>query len=198
MINKREFWGAIILIIGLILLVRNLDFIDYTTRRTIGNLWPVVFILAGIAFLITQKRRRVQFGSVKIDGSTGADISPSSQMRRVFGDITINADGMDIDDTNYSTTFGDLHLNLSGARLKTGSNRIDSSAVFGDIVIIIPGDIEVMAYASSTFGDLYVLGQAASGLSKRLKAQTDGYDSAEKKIQIFAGTTFGSIKIYKG
>lgn len=197
MINKREFWGAIIIIIGLILLIGNLDFLDYSFRKAIRDLWPIILILIGIALIIHHSRRTRIVANISIDGTTQADFQQRRDFSQVFGDNNIEARNTEIDGLNCSTIFGETSINLAGAKLKAGMNGIDISTVFGDVTVIVPGDMEARAYSSSTFGDLYILGRSASGISTNLSHQTEGYDAAQSKVHISARATFGSVKIYR-
>jgi len=197
MFNRREFWGGVIILIGLIFLLDNLEFINYSTQRFIHNLWPIILVIIGIALII---RHSGQKGKERYDKSKATyqpDGTISRSVSRVFDDMYIETKGLEIDGMDYSLVFGDMTLNLSEAKLKEGVNHIYASTVFGDITVIIPAGMEVKAYGSNTFGDLYILGRSASGISKNLTRQTDGYDTAASKIYLSATTTFGDIKIYK-
>jgi len=197
MLNKREFWGAIILIVGLIFLLGNLDFIDYSTRRFIRNLWPLILIIVGIAFIIRHSGHKGKNNWVKDGFSNRSGENIHGSTSRVFGDSNIETKNVEIDGLDYSSVFGDMSLNLAEAKLKTGINKIYVSATFGDITVIVPSDMEAKAYGATTFGDLYVLGRSASGISNRLTMQSDGYDNATDKVYISATTTFGDVKVYK-
>ncbi len=188
MSRGRVIFGIILVVIGGILILDRFYFLHFHAI----HLWPVILIILGIALIMRHANR------AKYDRHAGG---PSLQMHgshsKVFGDSNFEASGIEIDGFRSSSVFGDTILNLAGARLKPGLNKIDFSGTFGDITVIVPGNIEASANASSTFGDLYVFGRAASGISSRLQHQTDGYDTASSKLSIWADVTFGDIKIYR-
>jgi len=198
MLNRSEFWGAIILIIGLALLAGQLDFIDYSIRHLLSSLWPIVLIILGIALIVKHKRPSGHFPEDVADARTRPDFKRIRHISKTFGDMAIDARDMEINGASYSTVFGDIQVTLKGARLDTGANHLAASTTFGDITIVVPGDMEAMAYCSSSFGDLYVFGKTASGISNVMTHKTPGYEKAGNAIQISARTNFGDVKIYQG
>ncbi|MEW5923728.1 MAG: cell wall-active antibiotics response protein LiaF [Candidatus Zixiibacteriota bacterium] len=195
MTNKREFWGILILVVGIVLLLSNFHFIDYSIRHFLRNLWPLILVVIGIALIIHHARRRETGSNGSFQAPPGGNFGGS--VSKTFGDIRVDLKDHEIDGFSTSTTFGDNTISLSGARLKSGINRLMVSGVFGDIVIIVPANMEVFAYGSTTFGDVTILGKTESGISNHLQNQTDDYDSATSKVHISAGTTFGDVKIYR-
>jgi len=195
MLNRREFWGFLILLIGAVLLVNNLDFLDYSVRRFLRDLWPVILIIIGIALIVRHTGKKSTGSFDDAETLTGSQIP--GNISKVFGDLKIDLRDREADSLTFETTFGDIDLNLAGAKLKTAINRMRVSGVFGDITIIVPGDMEAFAYGATTFGDVHIFGNRESGISNRLQNQTENYDSAVTKIHISANTTFGDVKIYR-
>jgi len=193
MLYRKEFWGVILLILGGLLLLGNLDFIDHRTRHIFRSLWPIVVILVGLALIIYYGRSR----KVQQDFYSGMPAGQADHhgQSHVFGDHRIDAKDMDVDGLNISTVFGDTELDLSSARLKTGVNYIELSSSFGEVVVTIPSTMEIMVYGSVDFGDLHVLDKSASGIGNKLTVKTPGYDAASAKLNILAKATFGSVKI---
>jgi lia operon protein LiaF len=195
MLRKKEFWGVIVLILGLILLVQNLEFIDYATRQTINHLWPILLIIIGFAIL-ARNRSSVSTKRDRSDTPERQGIPYSGQRtRQLFGDLNIMAGGDEIDGREYTTVFGDLDLNLLGVALKPGSNRLGLSAVFGDIAVLVPGNIELTVRAVTGFGDLSVFGQRQSGFGSTLTYTSPAHNETESTIQIVARTRFGNVSV---
>ena len=51
---KRVSWGLVVLFVGLILLLTNLDYIQFNWFA-VFSLWPVLLILVGLSFLLSEK-----------------------------------------------------------------------------------------------------------------------------------------------
>jgi len=195
---RREFWGAVLLIVGIILLLSNLDFIDYSFRKIIHDFWPVLIILLGILLIVNSLRKKEGNHDYGFDLSTDCCRHSGKKHSHVFGDVKLEAKDTEIDGLESSTVFGNTFLSLAGAKLKPGQNRINIATTFGDITVIVPERMEASASASATFGNLHVFDKMADGISNRLSAQTSGYEVASSKIQISAAATFGEIRIYRG
>src|SRR5690554_1081950 len=52
--NRRISWGLIVLFIGLVLLLTNLDYIEFNWLA-VFSLWPVLLILLGLSFMLPYK-----------------------------------------------------------------------------------------------------------------------------------------------
>ncbi len=197
MFHKRQFWGAILLFLGVIFLLGNLDIFDYSLRQIFKGLWPMVLIIIGIGLIIRHSRNRERTVSIEIDGTGSTARDSYHENFRLFGDHNIDSRDREINGLDYSTVFGDTKLNLSGARLKSGDNNIFISTTFGDITVIAPHGMAIKAHGSTTFGDIYILDQSTSGIPCKLTRQTDNYDTATEKVFIRISAIFGSIKIYQ-
>jgi lia operon protein LiaF len=195
MARGRIFWGFLILIIGVLLLLANLEIIDYSAKRMISHIWPAALIILGLYILTLYFRGHGQCGDIVINVSGDRFSRMGSKFERTFGDIRIEAKDMEIDGLSSSMVFGDTKIDLTGGRLKSGVNRVTVSSVFGDIKILVPPGVEAAATVSNTFGDIDALGKSAEGIGNSLRSQTAGYDSASIKIDIDVRTTFGDIRV---
>ncbi len=195
--HRSNFWiGAVLIFLGAIFLLANLDIFDHPFHWVFRNFWPILIIVVGL-FLIFRSARRSSSYIPPTSDNSGQPYTMINRASKIFGDIHQEAANCDINGMNFSTTFGNISINLSGGKLQGGDNKADFSAIFGDITVVVPKEMEVFAYGSATFGDLHILGKSASGISNNLTTQTDGFDSAASKVYITAGTTFGNVKIYR-
>ncbi|MCX6827443.1 MAG: cell wall-active antibiotics response protein LiaF [candidate division Zixibacteria bacterium] len=187
MCNRRIFWGAILILVGIFLLLNSLEIIDHSLWDSLGNLWPIALILIGLYIIVKYLRK----------GGGSSCIMMEKGCPYIFGDKRIDANGLDIEDFSSSIVFGNLDISLKGAKLKPGINNITLHSTFGNIGIIIPKEIEAWALASTSFGDIDIFGKSVSGISNDLNGKTDNYDTASSKLQISTRTNFGNIKIIR-
>jgi len=195
---RRDFWGIVFLLLGILLLLAKLDFIDYSFRKMLHDFWPILIVLVGILLIVNSLRRRERFHDFEFGRSAEQYGNFGRKHSHVFGDTRLETNNMEVDGLENSTVFGDTFLSLAGAKLKSGISRVSISTTFGDITVMIPAGMEVAATAAATFGDLHILDKMADGISSRLSAQTPGYEAAASKLQISASATFGDIRIYRG
>jgi hypothetical protein len=54
--NRNAIWPVIMIVLGVVLLAHNLDYIRFAQLRAIiGTWWPVVLIVIGVAALVQKK-----------------------------------------------------------------------------------------------------------------------------------------------
>lgn len=178
-------WGLILVAIGIMLLLHNLDIADI--GDTIRTYWPLILVLWGISIL-TRRRSSTETSSEQFAGEL---IHEST----VFGDTNICVSSQNFKGGSVSTLFGDAFLDLSKTVLADGEHLIRMHNVFGDTIIILPKDISVSVSASSFFGTLTVLGKKKSGISADLRVTTENYSTSTKQLKITVNKFFGDLRV---
>lgn len=200
MSNSRIIWAIILIAIGAIAIAVKADFLDWPFTFVFRNLFPIGLIALGI-YLIVRQANKNKPRPDWIDEATGTDNTTNygafNNMDKVFGDLHFKASGFDLNGMNFSTTFGDMNINLEDGKLSPGNNRLSASAIFGDVTITVPKGMAVFATGSDTFGDLFILGKIASGISNHMIEKTEGFDAASEKLYINAKTVFGDVRVYQ-
>lgn len=186
--RQKNFWtiafGIALILIGILALLDSLEFISFWSA--LGKLWPLILIGLGIWLLL---KRRHLYWDEKVDIKEGKKYS------KAFGDLKIDAAGMDPHGMDVEMGFGDLEVNLTKANFSDRDNVIHLALGFGDIKVWIPSEVKVKASASCGAGDIDVLGKTADGLGRSVDYQDEGYDSVQKRLKILAKIGFGDIKI---
>ena len=186
--RQKNFWtivfGIALILIGILALLDSLEFISFWSA--LGKLWPLILIGLGIWLLL---KRSYFTWDEKISIKEGKKYS------KAFGDLKINASGMDPHGMDVEMGFGDLEVNLTRANFSDRENVIHLALGFGDIKVWIPSEVKVKASASCGVGDIDVLGKTTDGLGRNVEHQDEGYDSAQKRLKFFAKIGFGDIKI---
>ena len=172
--NFRKIGGGLILIIiGGIFMLNNLDFLEFSVWKVI---WPVLIIGVGLWILFQPGLRR---SSKKIPEVSADDINSSSMF---------SSHKKDIDSKNFrggraSVTFGELKLDFSAARLAGGQATVDLSVLFGSIMVYVPRDWRVVVDDRGFLGSVEV------------KREVVSEESANSTLYVKAGAVFGEIQI---
>jgi predicted membrane protein len=173
--QRRYLGGLILIVLGILLILNNFDIDAW------DYVWPLAIILFGV-YLITRGRHR-----------------SNSQSRlsefRVLGDSRHAGYTGEIDGADISHFIGDVELNLTGAQLKPGVNKLHVSMFIGDIRITIPAGMAVSASGSVAFGDVRIFDRKEEGIFLSVREKSSGYDSAEKKLHISCAAFIGDITI---
>jgi hypothetical protein len=80
--------------------------------------------------------------------------------------------------------FGGTRLDLAGATLQPGTTIIDASAVFGEVVIIVPPGVRIESTGSAIFGEF-----------QHKETPLDALDATAPVIQVTGKAVFGSVTI---
>lgn len=173
--QRRYLGGLILIVLGMLLILNNFD-IDVW-----NYVWPLAIMLFGV-FLIMRGRRR-----------------SNSQSRlsefRVLGDSRHTGYTGEIDGTDISHFIGDVELDLTGAQLKSGVNKLHISMFIGDIRITVPANIAVSASCSAAFGDIRAFDRKESGVFLSVREKSSDYDSPDRKLHISCAAFIGDISI---
>ncbi|HOD65305.1 MAG TPA: cell wall-active antibiotics response protein LiaF [candidate division Zixibacteria bacterium] len=116
---------------------------------------------------------------------------------KLIGDLTVDLRDRAVQHVEVSMGIGDLEIRVHGARLEGGLCRMIVSGFVGDIRILLPPDMAVLAHCSNFIGDIDLLGRRVSGFSSNLDAQTANYAAAERRLYIAANSFLGDIKVYQ-
>ena len=80
--------------------------------------------------------------------------------------------------------FGSARLDLAGATLQPGTTTIDASAVFGEVVIIVPPGVRIESTGSAVFGEF-----------QHKATPLDALDANAPVIRITGSAVFGAVNI---
>jgi lia operon protein LiaF len=191
---KNYFWGALLILFGLLFLFDNLRIFDIDV--ILSNIWPLILILVGVYFILKsrssdEKKENGPFGDKQYSSSAN-DIAESN----TFGDIKISLDCDNFLGGYARTTFGDLKIDAEKLKIRDGEKRLNANTVFGDIKISIPKDMAIKVSASNLAGDINIFDQKRDGFNQKVSYEQPGYESAAQKLFIVCSVTFGDIKVW--
>ncbi len=190
---RYSFGGIILIIIGVLFLLDNLDVADF--GDIVSTYWPLILVVMG--FVILRRRRQqgqteAVFTQHEVQQTVTGDLIHESN---VFGDIFLSITSQSFKGGSINGTFGDIEIDLSKAVFAEGEHLLRIHGVFGDCTIITPKDGAVSVSASSTFGDLMVFGQRKEGFSPSLDNVSPAYANNNSRLKIMVTITFGDIKV---
>lgn len=241
MSTKKAIFGLILILIGLLLLGRSMDFFYFDFGDFIRVLLPIGFIVLGAWLILRRRGQELARESEPYVQQTGpppppppvdrpapsgeapgghqatpsgirVDTGPRTDRERTgpsdaepgrvkfdksFGDMYIDCNGVSLQNVQVSSVFGDVEVRVHGGKLEPGLNRMVVSGFLGDIRIILPVDMPVLAHISTFGGDVEALGHRESGFGNNVDAQTANYQSAEDRLFIAVNTFLGDVQIYQ-
>jgi predicted membrane protein len=189
-------WGTILIIIGAMFLLDNLNIMDF--GDFISTFWPLILIIIGIKIIVDrQQKKSVDYKSNVNSGSYNTDSNMDHlNESSTFGDLIRNIKSDDFTGGTVNNIFGDIRIDLSAVKIKNKECHIALNSIFGDITVILPKEILLKAKASAIAGDLQIKGTRRDGLMPNLEFADPGYENSTVKIYVQAGIIFGSVNIF--
>lgn len=183
-------WGIILISLGLLLLLDNMDIVEL--RHVIRMYWPALLVLWGVAILVRRREsHRMRIFREANDTVDGEHFHESS----VFGSLRADVTSQHFKGGSVSTVFGNASIDLSHAVVADGEHRLRVNGVFGDMKLTTPKEVAVAVSGSALFGDVRIFDVKRGGFSLDAQYVSPGYDSAPKKLNIAITVVFGSISV---
>jgi len=197
--QERHFtWGAVIIVLGLILLINSIGFWEIDIWRLIRLLWPLALIIIGLILIFkntSEKEDRAEIG-MKIETLKKLSRSDESNAFGLFGDIRIAGMGQMSGVIEKSLLIGDIVIDLTGSRLASGENQIEVSVLIGDIDIFVPDDFPISAELNGLVASLEIGERKSDGLAASVSHKDSAFAEAESKLSIRGRVLIGDIKIH--
>jgi predicted membrane protein len=191
--NTSIFWGLIIIIIGILFLLNNLDAFDL--GDFIADFWPVILILIGLRLMLRRKHDEKMTSHIAGDKDIVSE-SNEAFYSNVFGDFDVAINSKDFQSGKINNVFGDVEVDLTNLNITSGEKKLHVSGVFGDIKVAAPKNVPFFIRASIVAGDIKMMGEKRSGFSVEKTYKSDGYDTAENRLNIYVSHVFGDIKVW--
>lgn len=163
------FWGVVLILVGLAVIINVVFGIKIPIFRTIFALF---LIYLGIQML------------------TGLSFWNKSKKSVVFEEKTIE---VTIASDKYDVVFGKGEIDLTGIELKDQSVRVEINTVFGGSVVKINPAIPTKIIASSVFGGTHLPDDNMVAFGQ-YTYKTENFKEAEKHLLIRATVAFGGME----
>lgn len=171
--------GFILLIIGTLILGRNLKLFHFNLAILWDVFWPLVVILIGWS-LFRGTRRMSGLGS---------------SHWAVMSGLEFKKKGWKLDDSNIFTLMGGVELDLTVAEIPAREVLLNLVAIMGGITVKVPRDINVVGESTAVLGGLTILQEEAGGIIAGRKTEYIGAPASQKKLVIKALAVMGSIEV---
>ncbi len=136
--------GAIMFVVGLIMLSATLDFINW---GSIFKLWPLAILYVGVSMLLKSK------GKPGLSFSTVDTIDDDFvQASAIFGGVEKSVNSEKFKGASVMALFGGVELDLRDAKAIETGCVVNVTALFGGTEIIVPENWNVIVSGTPIFG----------------------------------------------
>lgn len=174
-------FGLTLVLLGGLILLDNLGALEFW--EVLGNIWPIILVILGV-WLIFQ-RAQPDYAQAPAKLSKG------------FGNIFLNPKSVEPEGLLVNSGFGDVEINLTKTDLLDKENLVNVNLGFGDIKVLLPEGLPILASGNSFAGKIEILGKIADGIGNKVVYEDEGYGSATKKLKIGVKLGFGDIRIFR-
>lgn len=169
--DKRN--GAILFIVGLVLLSATLDFINW---GSIFKFWPLIILYVGVSMLLKSQGKP----GLSFSGITDTD-DDYVQASAIFGGIEKAVISENFKGANIMSLFGGVELDLRKAKAIETGCTINVTTLFGGTEIMVPEDWNVIITGTPIFG----------GLEDKSK----GGEKSAVNVTVNSTVAFGALEI---
>jgi uncharacterized integral membrane protein len=171
--------GLILLVIGLLILGRNLKFFHFDISLFWKILWPLVVILIGWSLIR---------GTRRMSGAGGTHWA-------VMSGLAFKNKGWKLDDANVFAFMGGVDMDLTVAEIPEREVVLNLTAIMGGITLHVPPDLTVVSDGTAVLGGLTILREEAGGIIASRKTEYTGDPASRKKLIINALTVMGGVEV---
>jgi len=114
----------------------------------------------------------------------------------IFGNQQTSENSYEWTDISVQTGVGDTVIDLSNTVLPNGESVICIRNVVGNVIILVPYELELGVRHSVMFGKTTILNhQQDKTFNQTLSYQTEGYYEADQKVKIITSMIVGDIEV---
>ncbi len=148
----RVLWALFFIVIGTLLQLNNLEYIDFR----FGDLWPFLIIAAGITVIYNgfsgrNKRNRCIFGSIDEEGPQVLDTDHFDR-ETVLGERLYRVTAQRFKNGKISTVMGHSVVDFTGAQMHGDTAVLGAETVMGHIEVRVPREWQAVLEGSPLLG----------------------------------------------
>ena len=189
--SKKDelFWGFLLVGLGVVFLLDKLDVMDF--GEFFSTFWPLILIGIGLKLVLNRNTG----GSAESKKETLTLNEQNIKYSKVFGDVKLHVNNQDFNGGSISVMIGEIDLDLAKSNIKEGEKVLSLSGFIGEISVILPKTLKVSVKANATIGDIKILDTTDDGFFINRTYQSEGYETAKKKLYISVSQVIGDIEI---
>lgn len=230
--KSSYFWGILIILLGLALLLNNLGVIDIDIWEIISTYWPVIFIIAGLELVFEKSNRKLRsnllvgailiiLGLSIVGRNMGLFYFSFSLLWNIFWPLVLILIGINLlragtiskdsnwavmsgiektkhwklSNENYIALLGGIDLDLDVAEIPEGETYLQLTAVLGGIDIRAPKDVDIICRNTSILGGIDFFHEGNGGIFSSKEYEHKANVETKKKIIINSLCFMGGIEI---
>lgn len=190
--------GGVLVLIGLLWLVQRLGWVDLTVTAVLG----LATVVTGVALMILA-RDGAHVGLIVVGSILGllalvTAVAPFEGFQGGVGDRSIVIDSVGDMENEYNLAMGKLVIDLTRVDDASETATLRASVGTGELIVIVPDDIEVGIEASVGAGQIEIFDRIIDGVGVDQSYETPGFDEATSRLGLTLDVFAGRVEVRNG
>jgi predicted membrane protein len=148
--KSSKVWNSVLVIFGVLMQMRRLDYIDVDIFRL---LFPIILIVVGISIIFNYGvKKNNNFADSEKRGRSNISMEDTVDLFVIFSAIDTLNQSQTFKGGKISAIFGGIDLDLRKAKLNNNEAFMDVTALFGGVDILVPDDWRVEMMGTPILG----------------------------------------------
>jgi predicted membrane protein len=195
----RFIFGLILVVIGLLTILNNLDIFD--VFELFDDYWPLLLVALGIHLLIKQKEKDEDEPELipvtdagPIDPETDSGTQKKRQsIHRIIGDITLKPEGNDLQSGSYSVLIGEIFIDMTNIEPQREPVKLYLNSTIGSVRVMLNQNIPYTIESTVLLGDATVSDKKDSGIQVKVNWENE---VPGNRIELYINTLIGDVIVW--
>jgi len=190
--------GVVILLLGLLVLLKNINMVDVGVLEIIRTYWPLLLIVLGIESIrISQKyRRKFQRWKEEMKPEMGPEMEGGEiRIIRKFGSYRFDFKNKELRSGRIELGFGEVLLDIRDAIIPEGNNILRILSRCGSVKIRANKEQPLMIQAKVFMGDARIFESRQSGFSPEVEYKSDTFETSPAKLTLQIKHSMGEVVV---
>ena len=189
------FWGIVLVSLGILFLLGNMGYLEFTLGRLLTLYWPLALIYIGVR-MVAKTYGRFAWSTIEqtVETEPARLISGRAHLyaRHVLGDLHIVVD-REFKGGAVQVGLGDLEIDLRTATVPDGTWRLECISRVGRVRVRPPEQVSYLTTAFCLAGDVVTASESKDGFVKTIVYASPDYHDSTGRLEIIARSGLGSV-----
>ena len=184
--------GLVLLLLGLLFLLKNINVVDVGISEIIRTYWPLVLIVLGIEVIRISRKIRGKFRWLKEE--TEPEVERGDiKISRKLGSCDFDFKGKELGSGKIELALGEMKIDIQDAIIPEGNNILKILSKMGSVKIKASKKQPLMIKTVALMGDVKIFENHESGLSPEVEYKSDTFETSPSKLTLVIRQLMGEV-----
>ena len=186
--------GLVLLLLGLLFLLKNINVVDVGISEIIRTYWPLVLIVLGIEVIRISRKIRGKFRWIKEEAEPEVE-GGEIRISRKLGSYDFDFKGKELGSGKIELALGEAKIDIQDAIMLEGNNILKILCKMGSVKIKASKKQPLMVKARALMGDVKIFENRQSGLSPEVEYKSDTFETSPSKLTLVIRQLMGEVVV---